>query len=416
MKQRRVLAVAVPVCIGLALTAGPTYAGATATKSTTFAFGSSGFGTRVIGGQVPAGSSSTTAYQHIGCTNRAGRSRTNNIAEASVPGLGTVSDARTHLWTTSRNGVVASHSTHSIGRIVLAQSQLGTLAIDAITSHVRAYHDAQGFHAVATTRVGEITYTPPTGPAQSLPAPTPDQPVAVPGLATIYVGRHRTHDSATSAGANAFALRVDVVASGNSVRVARSHAELHAGLTGGIFGGRTAATHVVRAGGDIAKSGPNPLTIMPCQGTYGRTHKKTLSSDDLGGRMVVSGASSLVRGAQGLHRAEGVSRAKVNQLNLGGGQLVINGIVGRASVVRTAAGVTTSARGTQLGTIMAGGKQQTFPPTGVLEIPGVAELERAVVTRTPSGISVIGLRITLLDGSGAVIDLAEAKLGIRPLS
>jgi hypothetical protein len=28
---------------------------------------------------------------------------------------------------------------------------------------------------------------------------------------------------------------------------------------------------------------------------------------------------------------------------------------------------------------------------------------------------VIGLRITLLDGSGAVIDLAEAKLRIRPL-
>jgi hypothetical protein len=28
---------------------------------------------------------------------------------------------------------------------------------------------------------------------------------------------------------------------------------------------------------------------------------------------------------------------------------------------------------------------------------------------------VIGLRITLLDGSGAVIDLAEAKLHIRPI-
>jgi hypothetical protein len=52
----------------------------------------------------------------------------------------------------------------------------------------------------------------------------------------------------------------------------------------------------------------------------------------------------------------------------------------------------------------------------VLEIPGIAKLERGVVTRTHNSISVIGLRITLLDGSGAVVNLAEAKLRIRPLT
>ena len=61
------------------------------------------------------------------------------------------------------------------------------------------------------------------------------------------------------------------------------------------------------------------------------------------------------------------------------------------------------------------GQRQTFPRTGVLEVPGVARLERAVVLRTRRGVSVIGLRITLLDGSGAVVDLAEARLGIRRL-
>jgi hypothetical protein len=49
-----------------------------------------------------------------------------------------------------------------------------------------------------------------------------------------------------------------------------------------------------------------------------------------------------------------------------------------------------------------------------MEIPGIAKLERAVVKRGHSGLSVIGLRITLLDGSGAVINLAEANLRIRP--
>ena len=107
MKQRTSLAVAlVPLCVGLALTAGPTYAGPTATTSTTFAFKTSGFGTRVIGGQVPVGSA-TTGYQVIGCTNQAGRSRTNNVAEATLPGLGTASGIRTHVWTSSRKRLTA---------------------------------------------------------------------------------------------------------------------------------------------------------------------------------------------------------------------------------------------------------------------------------------------------------------------
>jgi hypothetical protein len=51
----------------------------------------------------------------------------------------------------------------------------------------------------------------------------------------------------------------------------------------------------------------------------------------------------------------------------------------------------------------------------VLEIPGVAKLERGVVTRSRHGLAVIGLRVTLLDGSGAIVNLAEASLRIRPL-
>jgi hypothetical protein len=108
MKHRTALAVAlVPLCAGLAFGASPTYAG-TSTKSTSFALKASGYGTKVKGGQIPAGSS-TTGYQVIGCTNKAGESRTNNVAEATVPGLGQASGIKTQLWTTSRNGVVASH-------------------------------------------------------------------------------------------------------------------------------------------------------------------------------------------------------------------------------------------------------------------------------------------------------------------
>ena len=108
--------------VGLTLTAGgPGFAGPAPHRSTSFAFQSSGFGSRINGGQIPAGSS-TTSYQHIGCTNLAGRDKTNDVADATVPGLGTLSGVRTRTWTTMRHGVAAAHSTHSIADLTLASS------------------------------------------------------------------------------------------------------------------------------------------------------------------------------------------------------------------------------------------------------------------------------------------------------
>jgi hypothetical protein len=414
VKGRTALGAAVGVvCVGLALSAGPTFAGTGTTTSTTFAFQGSGFGTRIIGGQLPAGSD-TTGYQRIGCTNQAGRSRANNVAQADLPGLGTAYDVETRVWTTASHGVVATHSTHSIAEIVLSQSQLGSLALTGISSRAKAYHDGSGFHAVTSTDVGGLTFTPAGGQAQSYPAPTPDQPVAIPGVATVYAGEHTTQESRSSAVADAFALRVDVVASGTTMQVAHSHASLTGGFTGGVFRGHSAGTHVVTAGGDIAKSGPNPLNVIGCTGTNGKVSEKSLAQIDLGGQLVVTDATSSELGTQEAHGAHGYSRAEISEVNLGG-QLEIDGIVARAGVRRTSDGLERSVRGTRLGSVTVNGEQQTFPKTGVLKIPGVAKLERRLVTRTHRGVSVIGLRITLLDGSGAVVNLAEASLRIRPL-
>jgi hypothetical protein len=408
----------VPMCLGLALSAAPTYAGTTgsrAVKSTSFAFKASGYGTKLNGGQIPAGSS-TTGSRAIGCTHQAGRSRTNNVAEATLPGLGRASGVRTRVWTTSRHGVLASHSTHSIAEVTLARSGLGALSIRAITSRATAYHDARGFHARTATRIGGLVFTPPVGAEQAFPLPTPDHPVTIPGLATVYAGQHSRGHSSTGATADAYALRVEVLPTGTSVRVAHSHAALYSGLTAGVFGGHAAATRVVTAAGDIVKSGPNPLTLMPCQGTYGTLREKSLAEVDLGGQLVAKGADARTRAAQGTRRAHGMSRAGVAQVSIGGDQVVVDGIVAKATVVRSGNGVVKSAKGTRLASVTVAGHRQTFPRTGVLEIPGVVKLERAVVKRTANGISVIGLRITLLDGSGAVVDLAEAELRVRPVT
>ncbi len=47
-----------------------------------------------------------------------------------------------------------------------------------------------------------------------------------------------------------------------------------------------------------------------------------------------------------------------------------------------------------------------------LEIPGLLKIETGLKKKVKDGIRMIGLRITLLDGTGAVIDLATSKLSI----
>jgi hypothetical protein len=198
------------------------------------------------------------------------------------------------------------------------------------------------------------------------------------------------------------------------VKVAHSHASIGDGLTSGIFRGHANATRVVTALTGLAHSGPQPLMLMSCLGTGGRRIGKSIAAADLGGQLVVKGLSSTQRASQE-PRGHGFERASIARINLGRGQLVVNGIVGRATVRQTAHGIVRSATGTRLGSITAGGQTVTFPPTGVLEIPGVARLEQRVVSRTANGIKVVALRITLLDGSGAVINLGEAALQIGRL-
>jgi hypothetical protein len=154
---------------------------------------------------------------------------------------------------------------------------------------------------------------------------------------------------------------------------------------------------------------------MPCQGTAGAVRSKALAALDLGGQLVLSGLASSERGVQTDRRANGYERGEVGQLNLGNGQLVVDGVVGQANVKRTANKIARTAKGTRVGTITYNGQVQSFPSTGVLEIPGVARLERRVITKTQTSVSVVALRITLLDGTGAVIDLGEAKLRISNL-
>jgi hypothetical protein len=112
-------------------------------------------------------------------------------------------------------------------------------------------------------------------------------------------------------------------------------------------------------------------------------------------------------------KSTGWERGAVAGIDIGDGQLVVDAIVGKVSVTRDGGKVTKSFRGSTVGRVTANGDPMEFPDTGVIEVPGVARIERFVKDTFRNGASIVALRVTLLDGSGAVVDLGQARLAIR---
>ena len=380
---------------------------------TAFGMRAQGFGSEIRGGQVPA-ASGTTAFQSLGCTNMAGIRRSNYEAEVAVPGLGRISGVRTGISTVrTKDGEVASISRHSIARLVLAESSFGRLEIAGINSWAKAFHKGR-FGTDSGTEVARIVYRSPDGETQELALPTPGDPLTIPGLLRIAVGFKR--NMATSEGARAAANGLDIklLPTDSRVRIAHAHASISRVMVSGIFRGYSNTTRASVANG-VVRSGPTLLSLMPCRGTKGIVQVKEAAGVNLGGQLVVGAVRSRQMGRQNARVSTGFEEASVAHVNLGDGQLEINAIQGRVTVTRARGGKPkVDFSGTTVGEIIADGEPQQLPESGVLEIPGVAKIETNVQTRSANGGKVIAVRLTLLDGSGAVVNIGEALLHIAP--
>ena len=193
-----------------------------------------------------------------------------------------------------------------------------------------------------------------------------------------------------------------------------------AGCEHGVFGGYSAGDRGRRPDRHRDQVGRNPLSLMPCQGTDGKVVKRALADVDvdLGGGLHARRAELQAAG-QALRqtgRSTAWERGSIAGIDLGDGALTIDGIVAKATVSRTAAGkLTRSTEGTSLGRITVDGQVITPPELPAIDLPaGIAKIEPNVVERKRHGLKVVALRITLLDGAGAVIDLGVAKTMIRP--
>lgn len=382
------------------------------TTPTTFAFRAVGYGTRIEGGQLPAGSD-TTAFHRIGCTNLAGLDHKNYEANVDLGGI-TAAGVRSHVWTEQKNGVTSSNSESSVARITLGTQDTGILEINAVKSEARAFHDSTGFHAHTKTHIASIIYTPNGGDPQGLDIPTPDHPLVVPGLARISIGSHVRKHSGDAATAAANAIDIKVFPTDTRARIAHSFAEIAGGVTFGLFRGRSYSTRVDALDKHV-RSGPTPLLMMPCQGTHGEVQNKDVARLDLANNSLGVRAAHTEQWADGDRDHAAIrEEASVAQINLGGDQLVVKGIVGRAHVtLARGGGIRSDAKGTHVLTILVNGEDRHFPKSGVIEIPGLVRIEDSIIKRTKTGIKVIALQLKLLDGTGARVDLGVARASIR---
>ncbi len=234
----------------------------------------------------------------------------------------------------------------------------------------------------------------------------------VPGLARLSVGQSHRELDAHHAAATAETLRVRLIPSGTRFFLGHTHAQISDGVKSGVFSGRSSGSDAQAADGSVT-SGRTPLAIMPCQGTDGQLVASRLTHSRLGDNVVARNLRAIQSADQTAAVASGYEQGGVSVVEVNQDQLVIDGIVGRANVRRTSDGVVADAHGTTIGTILLDGDEQRFPNGDVLTIPGVARLQRHIVDRTANGISVTALRLTLLDGSGAVLNLGRANLTIR---
>lgn len=381
---------------------------------TAFAMEASGYASRVKGGDVPAGSD-RSAFQVVACTNLAGQHKTNS--EASVD-LGTglkLGTTKTRTWTSKVGNSVASNSKNTVAKLTLADTPLGSLYLSAIVSQTKAWHSASGFHSKATSSLGKIVLDPavPGLPDQTFPVPSPGQSVTVPGLATISLGDGTRKAGAHSAAAVMDAVKVKLLLSDTVVFVAHSRATIQDGVVSALYGGSSYATKVDVLEGTVS-SGRTPATLVPCVGTDGERTKKAIAHLNLDPGLVVNGLRSDQKsGLTNQGNPQVITRSHIANINLGG-ELVIKAIHASATVEKTSGGYRRSSAGTSIAKILFQGDVQEIPDTGVLEIPGVARLEPNIVHKSARGITVVALRVTLLDGRVAVINLGYAKAYLHP--
>jgi hypothetical protein len=377
------------------------------TTATRFAMNAFGFASRYSGGSAPS-ESDPTAYDILGCTNRAGISHSNTEASSSPQDSVSTHGARTEVWTVKHSAKVSSWARNTIDNVSFGLSS-GVLKANNVVTVAHAYYTGTKFVQHSWSHVGSISFA-----GTSQPVPTPGNPLVIPGVATLTAGTNAGTTRSHAATADRTALRIHFDSSGATHILGKAHRTIAGGAPLGVFRGQAYAKRSTDAQNNTT-SGRTPLLVMPCQGTGGDI--KTRTAHNLTGSDTnVGSASTSERANQAGSRMYMWTQARVSQATFGVTGLSARNIVARASVSFNKGDKTIhrSSEGTSEGAVYLNGTQRDVPKSGTLTIPNVAKIETNIVQRTRSGLRVIAMKVTMLDGSGFISYLGYASAGLTP--
>lgn len=436
----RLLAIGAALAAALttvAVTGVPAAQAATKTVHTSYLLGGSGWGLRLVGGELPL-NGGDAAHVSSGCTDRAPISTENHLAAVKLPSsLGTIGAVSSRTWTKkSSTGAVNRYTQSKVSNIAIGNST-GALNLSGLVITARTWHDKGGFHSKVTSNVGTLSATSHSVPVKLPPGklPTPSHPIKVPGLLTLSAASIKQVVKPHYALATGTGLLLSVTEPGQKVplqlRLGIVRSKISDGFTTGAFAGHASASEASLLGGTITSSG-QPRQFMRCQGTGGKVQRLSAAHTPLGKvgfPLSANHASTAQMAKLTATKATGFERAYISSINLGNGALIVKGLQSQANVTRSGHNWSTirvSKRGTEVGTITENGKTYTAKQLNgqKFSLPGVDGLVKVQTGLTQGvkgggkliGLKVIGLRLTLLDANGkttSVINLAESQFQIR---
>lgn len=397
-----------------------------------------GFTGRAYGTQAKAeaagAESARSVPAYLGCTRRTGVNRTNTLAKTGA-GTGAALklegvDNRTWSYRTKKQ--VGTRSKSKVARAVLGDPEGPHIELRALVTNARAFAvkrsgklDARSAFSAGAVDLKTGTDLDDVGGGlggllDEIGA-QPGNELEIPGLGVLALGSKRKVVQAARANANAIALKArlfgaDTVSGGGddiSVTLGKSRATILKDLRAGVFRGKGVPLEAELLD-DLVRVGRVNDLPLPCPGTKGKVKRAaTADLDPVNAGLVDAGA--LEARTYGLARdnrsAKAWTESSVASLDIGG-QIQLSAIRGRANVATTRSGKIKgrNIRGSRIGSLTINGETQAIPDPGdSIEVPGLARLDFFLTDRSARGLTTTALRVTLLDGSGATIDLGSAR-------
>lgn len=445
---RRVAATTVAAFSALSITLGASAAisapaNAATQTSTPYLLYANAWGTKVKAPTVGL-SSGPSAFTQTGCSNLVPRSTSNDV---TAVGTGSGSNLTIGAVTTSTRAwhgkihkvsSTAARGTSNVAEVAVGDPSTLQLQIKNLRGVSTAWANKRGYHASSTLALGSTALVgsgaaalgPVTtllnGSTSKLMAALVQNPVVIPGLAEISLGRNNRTVTDHGAYTRRTGLVIDVFQSPTQltrapgdtvVTVGSSQARMGAYEPGGVFGGTAWAVDAPLLDGQ-ANVGRNIVKPLSCFGTNGNVYKTGLALLNLGNanEIGINVAEADVYGAHTSTGPKDWTASKITEADLGGGQLVIKAITTKVLAHRGKDGKLHRSVRRSIGSITANGTTYPAPKPGQsVAIPNVGTIEVPKAVYRNSSVRATGLRVILLPGTAAssTLDLANAYVVLK---